>query len=253
MTKDELVIARIEDKVAQCRDGYYVTSTGFLDSHEQALAKKVMMHSPGIRALMYGGYGEAERRMLVCIPSDLPLSDDEATEGLLCVLRVSKPAISRDLSHRDYLGSMLGLGIDRSLTGDILVRDDGADIILVPEITEFLKNEYHKAGRTDVKTEVVGISDLIVPDIRTEIIRDTVSSLRLDCVVSSAFRISRGKASEAIRSGLVSVDHMECLKTDARVDEGSSIVLKGKGKAILDEIGDESRKQRTRIVIKKYI
>jgi RNA-binding protein YlmH len=83
---------------------------------------------------MYGGYEEAERRMLVCIPADLPLSAEEATEGLIRVLRVTKPAISRDLSHRDYLGSILGLGIERRLTGDILVRPDGADIFIVPDI-----------------------------------------------------------------------------------------------------------------------
>ena len=70
------------------------------------------------------------------------------------VLRVKKPAISRELSHRDYLGSMLGLGIDRRVTGDILVRDDGADIIIVPEIADFLLDEYVQVGRTHVSREV---------------------------------------------------------------------------------------------------
>ena len=115
MTKDELTIARIEDKIDQCRDGWYVTSTGFLDSHEQALTKKAVMHAPGVRTLMYGGYDDAERRMLVCIPADLPMSDDEAVDGLVSVLRVKKPAISRSLNHRDYLGSILGLGIESLL------------------------------------------------------------------------------------------------------------------------------------------
>ena len=88
---------------------------------------------------------------------------------------------------------------------------------------------------------------------RAEYIRDSVSSVRLDSVVSSAFRLSRGKAAEAIRKGLVSVDHAECLKPDAAVQEGSSLVLKGKGKAVLEETGGESRKGRIRIVIKRFI
>jgi RNA-binding protein YlmH len=99
----------------------------------------------------------------------------------------------------------------------------------------------------------VPVSELIVPDQRCEIIKDTVSSVRLDSIVSSAFRISRSSAAEAVRSGIVSVDHVECLKPDAKVEEGSSIVLKGKGKAILEEIGSESKKSRTWVRLKRFI
>lgn len=253
MTKDELTIAKIEDRIAQSRDGWYVTATGFLDSHEQALAKKEAMHAAGVRTLMYGGYDDAERRMLVCIPADLPVSDEEATDGLVMVLRVTKPVMSRALSHRDYLGSILGLGIERRLTGDILVREDGADIFIVPEITDFLLREYNQAGHSAVKTGIVSADEVMIPESRFEIIKDTVSSVRLDSVISSAFRVSRNTAAEAVRSGLVSVDHAECLKVDAKVEEGAILVMKGKGKAILEEIGKESKKNRTWIRIKRFL
>ena len=252
MTKDELITARIEDRIAQCRDGYYVTSTGLLDTHEQALAIAASRHAAGVRTFMYGGYADAERRMMVCVPKDLPMSDEEAVDGLLRVLRVKLPAISRELSHRDYLGSILGLGIERRLTGDILVRDDGADVFIVPEIAEFLLREYRQAGNTAVKTEIVPVDEVIVPEARCEIIKDTVSSVRLDSVISSAFRMSRSTAAEAVRSGLVSVDHIECLKTDAKVEEGAVLVLKGKGKAILEEIGSGSKKNRIWLRIKRF-
>ena len=253
MTRDELILSRIEDKIRQCRDGYYVTATGLLDSHEQALARSVMRRSSDVRTFLYGGYDGADRRMLVCSPADIPMTEEEAAEGLLAVLRVTKPAISAKLTHRDYLGSLLGLGIDRSVTGDILVRSDGADIIIVPEIADFLVSEYTQAGRTHISAEVVPLEELCVPQAHIEIIRDTVPSCRLDTVVSSAFRLSRAKAAEAIRAGIVSVDHIECLKPDARVEEGSSIVLRGKGKAVLRETGGESRKGRIWIVIERYI
>lgn len=253
MTGDELIIAKIEDRIDQCRDGYYVTSTGILDSHEQSVARGAVMHASGVRTIAYGGYGDAERRMLVFVPSDLPLSDDEATEGLLRVLRVTTAPGSRSLTHRDYLGSILSLGIERRLIGDILVRDDGADIFIVPEIEEYLMREYSRAGRTEVKTEALDVHEAIIPESRFEIIRDTVSSVRLDSVVSSAFRISRSNAAEAIRRGMVSVDHIECVKTDARVDEGSVIVMRGRGKAVLEEIGSESKNKRIWIRIKKFL
>ena len=253
MTEDELTISRAEDKVRQCRDGYYVTSTGLLDSHEQALVRSVMRRSKDVRTFLYGGYEGAERRMLVCMPADIPMTEEEAAEGLLEVLRVTKPQISKELGHRDYLGSLLGLGIDRSVTGDILVRPDGADIIIVPEIADFLIREYSQAGRTSIRTEVVPLTELRVPDVRTEMIRDTVPSCRLDTVVSSAFRLSRAKAAEAVRAGIVSVDHIECVKPDLRVEEGSSLVLRGKGKAVLREVGGESKKGRIWIVIERFI
>ena len=253
MTKDELITAKIEDRITQCRDGWYVTSTGFMDSHEQALAAAASRHAAGVRTHMYGGYKEAERRMLVCIPADLPLSAEEATEGLIRVLRVTKPAISRDLSHRDYLGSILGLGIERRLTGDILVRSDGADIFIVPDIEAFLLQEFRRVGNTEIKVQAADASEAIIPEARIEYIKDSVSSPRLDSIVSSAFRLSRSKAADAIKHGIVSVDHVECVKPDAILSEGSAITLKGKGKAVLEEIGGESRKGRTRVIIKRFI
>ncbi len=253
MTKDELIISRIEDKIEQCRNGYYVTSTGLLDSHEQALAVSISRSAAGVRCQMYGGYDGAERRMLVCIPAEIPMSDSDVFDGLLAVLRVTKPAISRELTHRDYLGSVLGLGIERSVTGDILVRPDGADIIIVPEIADFLLREFRQAGRTNIKTQLVPIEELIIPEMRTQIIRDTIPSARLDSIVSSAFRLSRSKAAEAIRSGIVSLDHVECLKPDAKVEEGQTLVLRGRGKAVIDEIGGESKKGRIWVSIRKFI
>lgn len=253
MEKDDLIISKIEDRIDQCRDGYYVTTTGLLDSHEQALAKSAARNAAGVRTLMYGGYDDAERRMLVCIPTEIPMSDEDALDGLLQVLRVKKRPGGRDLSHRDYLGSMLGLGLDRRVTGDILVREDGADIIIVPEIAEFLMREYLHVGRTEVTTEIVSIDELILPELRTQTIRDTVPSARLDTVISSAFKISRSKAADAIRGGIVSMDHIETTKPDAKVEEGAILVLKGKGKAIVKEIGGESKKGRLWVTIEKYI
>jgi RNA-binding protein YlmH len=88
---------------------------------------------------------------------------------------------------------------------------------------------------------------------RTQTIRDTIPSARLDSVVSSAFKLSRSKAAEAIRSGIVSLDHAECLKPDAKVEEGQTLVLRGKGKAVIDEIGGESKKGRIWVSIRRYI
>ena len=253
MEKDDLIVSRIEDCARRCSNGCYTVATKILDAHEQAVAGAVLKRSEGICPVFYGGYADAERRLLVCIPRDMAITDAEATEGLLQVLHIETLSGGRKLGHRDYLGSVLSLGLDRSVVGDILVRDDGADMIILPEIANFLMNEYLQVAHTEIKTSVKNIDELIIPEARTQTIKDTVPSARLDSIISTAFKISRSNASEAIRKGLVSVNHLENLKVDAKVEEGSTLVLRGKGKAVLSEIGGESKKGRMWIKIERYI
>ena len=254
MDKDELLRSRIEDTIRRCADGYYTTKTKFLDAHEQAIATSVARGSE-VDWQFYGGYENAERRMLVCSPMGMPEYDDE--ESLLSssiqVLRITHERGSRPLGHRDYLGAMMNLGIDRSMTGDILVRDDGADIIIIPEIANFLMTEFSRVAHTEIKTEIVTLDNLIIPEGRVQTIRDTVPSARLDSVLASAFKLARTKATEAVRSGLVSVNHLETTKPDKLLAEGDVLVLRGKGKAILAEIGGESKKGRIWITINKLV
>ena len=259
MDTDEILIAQTEDRIRRAYDRNMMTSGDFLDMHQKkVLTDRFMTRSLPVKMVFYGGYADAERCIPVFLPEYIEWSGDYDDvpwdlKELVSVIRVSAQKGGRRLSHRDYLGSLLGLGIERRLTGDILVRDGGADIIIVPGIEEFLLKELHRIGSVEVKTEAADVSELIVPEARVEYIRDSVSSIRLDSVVSSAFRLSRSRAAEAIRKGLVSVDHAECIKPDAAVPEGSAIVLKGKGKAVLEETGGESRKGRIRIVIKRFI
>lgn len=260
MQKDELLKSRIEDTIRRCADGYYVTSTRFLDAHEQAIAGACIKSAPSdVCCEFWGGYPEAERRLLICLPATAgqtqvaELQQGDIPDDTFQILRVSKPKGSRELGHRDYLGSMLNLGIDRSMTGDILVRDDGADVIILPEIANFLLSEYKQVAHTEIKTEIAPLSDLVIPEGRVQVIKDTVPSTRLDTVLASAFKLSRTKAAEFIRSGLVSINHLETTKPDKSVEEGDVLVLRGKGKAILAEVGGESKKGRIWISIHKFI
>lgn len=253
MNKDELLVSKIEDAVRRAADGYYVVTTKFLDSHEQAVVTQLIRSGVSsvsdIGYRFYGGYDSAERRLLVIIPSGY--DHDESVLSLLRVIRIHIPRGSRQLTHRDYLGSVLNLGIERYLIGDILVREDGADMIVVPEIADFLMQEYSRVAHTEIMTELVDIDKLIVPEGRMKEITATVSSVRLDSVISSAFGLSRTKSAEAIRSGIVSVNHIETTKADMKLEEGDVLVLKGKGKAVLTEFGGESKKGRIWIKINR--
>ena len=262
MKEDNFLLGKIEDNVARCSNKYIVTATGFLDQHQQSVArtwcrknfqpvfgeKEDERDYPPCRTVFYGGYEEAERVIMMNLPDYAEIEYDNP----LTVLRVTKTPGGRELSHRDYLGSLLGLGLKRESFGDILVREDGADIIALKEIAEFVLLNYVQAGRTTVSVSEYPVSSLIVPEIqRTEIV-DTVASLRLDNLVSSAFGLSRGKAAEAISRGLVFVNHVQMMKADFQIKEEDRIVLRGKGKACLKEIRGKSRKDRQYIVLEKY-
>lgn len=267
MKEDNFLLGQIEDKISQCENKYIVTCTGFLDSHQQSLARIYCRKNhvpvfdraseraaseegrlPACRTRFYGGYDDAERVILINLPDYAFVEDDDP----LTVIRASVPAGSRPLTHRDYLGSLVGLGIKRDLLGDILVRSDGADIIVLADIADFILMNYCKAGRTSLSLEQVPVRELIVPETERKVITDTVASLRLDNIVASAFGLSRGKAAEAIKGGIVFVNHVEVTKADAAVSEGDQLTLRGKGKARLAEIGGRSRKDRLYIQIERY-
>ena len=247
MTKeDSILLSQIEDKRNQCEEQYCVSHTAFLDIHQLALAENEFKYT---KHILYGGYDDAERRLMFFLPDYAEEIDDNPLE----ILRVTCPKGSKVLSHRDYLGSILALGIDRSVIGDIIVKENGADIIILKSMEDFLISNYDQVGRTHIKTEIVPIDELDLGSVNTVTKRDTVASTRLDNIVSSAFNMSRAKAQEAINSGLVFVNNIQCDKVDKEIDESDKIVLRGKGKAILKSIGGKTRKDRIGIELELYV
>lgn len=259
MKEEKILLAGIEDKWRQCREYYAVTSTGFLDLHQRSLAenlcRELQRRDETVRCVFYGGYEEAERTVLMFLPEymDAENLSELAKAGPLAGLRLHCRAGGRALRHGDYLGSLTGMGLKRETIGDILVNKTGADVIVLEEIRAFLLTHYDKAGRTELSPEAIELEDLHIPELRMKEYRDTVPSLRLDNVIASAFSMSRGLAAEAIKSGIVFVNHMQADKVSMIVREGDQLVCRGKGKVIFQRIEGKTRKDRTVIVLKKYI
>lgn len=259
MDEDRLLIAGIEDKRQQCEERYMITNTAFLDVRQRSAAEGYIKKC-GIRnGVFRGGYPEAERCVLLFLPEYIDkgtnleeLFVNEPEEDPLAAVRVSKPQKAGELSHRDYLGALMGLGIKREFIGDILVRPEGADIIVLQEICDYILLNLSKAGRVYLDVEKIGISQIIRPEQRFKEKTDTVASLRLDNMVSSAFNMPRASAADAIKAGLVFVNNLQTEKTDQQVKEGDVISLRGKGKFCLAEIGGKSRKDRQYVKINIY-
>jgi len=246
--EDELLIATIEDKLRQSADQNIVTNTGFLDGRQCAL---VLQQFKGARFTLWGGFEDAERRVMVVLPDYVEAINDEYDP--LALIRVTAPKATRPLDHRDYLGSLLALQISRDVIGDIIVSEHGADIVVLKSISEFILTNYTQAGHTSLSCELLPIDqiDTGTPTIKEK--KDTVASLRLDNVVAAIFNFSRTKAQDAVKSGLVYLNNQQCLKPDASVALGDKIVLRGRGKAILKEIGGNTKKNRIYITIDQYV
>lgn len=268
--EDAILLALLEDKIEQCQDHYVLAASAFLDLRQRALAEELCRRHPQIRYALYGGYEAAERRIAVFFPDYIQMEAGEL-QGLqgersvekyfrenqqddpLAVIRAKTLPGAKALTHRDYLGSLMGLGLKRGTIGDILARPDGADILVLREMADFLLLNYEKAGRVNLELQVVPGADIAAPESRTEERSDTVASLRLDNITASLFSTSRGKAGEAVKGGMVYINGLQALKPDAAVKEGDKVVFRGKGKAVLTKVGGQTRKDRICITFQRYV
>ncbi|MBR6051919.1 MAG: RNA-binding protein [Clostridia bacterium] len=250
----EFIISHALDLARRCREDYVATNTSFLDMSERAVLDSAL-RGCGVNYVFFGGYDDAERSVCVFLPEYIE-SEDEFFTGDECpieILRCRCRAGSPELSHRDFLGSLMALGIKRENTGDILVYPSGADIIILKDIEKFLLNEYKSAGRVSFETAVVPVAEIRRPEQKKIEIRGSVASARLDNLISEAFALSRDAAAEAIIGGLVFVDNAKVTKIDARVAEGSKLVLRGKGKIVFCKIVGETRRGRLSVIFEKYV
>ncbi len=252
--EERLLLALIADRAERCENRGIPTVTPFLSEHEQAIAS-VFLRGAGItNAAYYGGIPDAERKTAVFLPDYLTEEDvDGELAGLACV-RVEKSRFDREktLTHRDFLGSLLGLGIRRELVGDIVVTETGADVIVKEELVRFLTESVSKVGALTVTCTRIPLNECAEKKQEYEEITDTLASLRLDTGVASGFRVRREAAADAIRTGKVEVNGMTVLKPDAGFGEGDRISLRGGGKLLVYEIGGLSKKGRIRVTFRKY-
>ena len=249
--EERLFYARILDKYEQARTRNVPTATGFLSPQEQAMAE-ILLHTAGIGGVCFdGGYAEAERKRLRFAPTwmDEELLREEADISCLCCRFYEGDT----LSHRDFLGSILALGLTREKIGDILVGTGEAHVLTDAAVLPFLLQEYKSAGRTKLRVSEFPLAELVLPEKKTRLLHDTVMSLRLDSICATGFSVSRSKAAELIQAGLAEVNYLPCRKGDRLLAEGDTVSARGYGKFTLESVGGTSRKGRVSITVRRFI
>ena len=246
--KEEALLGRrMLDLDTLCPKRHCPTSTFFLTEPEQMYCETVF-HLLDSHCRLLGGYDGAERCVAILLPEENYLLEDE--EIPFVPLKIEYPV---QVGHRDILGSILGLGVERNAVGDILVFKSDCYVFIMKDIAHYVEQNLVKVGRQNISIKEVGFDEVCVPEVKTEEINTTVASLRLDCIIAEGFRLSRETAKAAVEKQIVQLNHRIIGTPSQNVKENDVISLRGKGKIILESVSGESKKGRIWVKILRYI
>lgn len=248
--EDRLILAKLWDKINAGVRKNIPANTCFLSPHEQEMARFLFGEEQGLS--FFGGYDDAERKMLIWLPEYLDKSALYDEDSPIVCLRATFWDGDTP-SHRDFLGALMGAGIARETVGDICVGKSSCDFFVTAEIAPYVLQNFTSAGRTHVHLEAIPLAAVEIAEPEVKEIKDTVASLRLDGIISSGFRISRSLAAQYISAGKAAIDGLPCEKPDKAVTEGMKISVRGLGKIKIHTVNGQTKKGRISVVIHRYI
>lgn len=249
MEKDILFEKRMKEL---SKNAYYrgvLTFSDFLDLHELNLLHCMPAGELLAKAETFGGYESAERQMAAFIPDALFY---EQEYPVTCIkIQPTAEKFAQELTHRDYLGAILNLGIERSKIGDILVDGKCAYVFCHQSLAPFLIQELTRVRHNTVKAEEITDAGKL-PTPKTSPVSGTVSSVRLDSVIALAFSASRSSMVPLIEGGKVFVNGKNILSNGYTLKEGDIISVRGKGKFRYEEVTGVTKKNRHHVRLSLY-
>lgn len=240
---DRLFFSKLDDGMTLCERRHKAYFFPFFSEREQLLAKRHLTAAGFHDFAFDGGYDGAERKIL-------GLFFDDAEEFPLCALTFRFRKNDR-LTHRDFLGALMSLGLERETVGDILVEDGKCVVFVKQDIASYITSQLFKVGNVGV-TVTEGMAGELPKGRGFDEKEYTASSLRLDAVVAAFTGLSREKTKSLILSGNVSHDFTACQNVSQPVGEKDTITVRGKGKYVINGVLGETKKHRIRISIIHY-
>jgi len=235
----------VENNSEQC--------SAFVDPRQQDIARDLFPHFTAVSCSFFGGYPEAERIRLCVRPLSLRAS---AESGRICCLVLDGEFPEGILTHRDFLGTLLGLGIKREMVGDIIYRGGKqAYVFLIKDMAPFVRDNLSKIGRYTIEVSELELDSLpmVFEPRRVKEIKGTVASMRLDAVAGLGFSLSRSKITPLIKGERVKLNHQFINQPSKTVKEGDIISLIGKGRIeVVSQMG-ESKKGRTHLLLHRMV
>lgn len=249
MNADEAIRRHLADLAGRSYRRNIVVYSDFLDLHELHILQCLSVENLGVSLALSGGYESAERQMAAFLPDALIFGEDFPMD---CVsIAPLQEKYAEPLTHRDYLGALMHIGIERSCLGDILIDGTRAYVFCVRKMTPVILNEISRIRHTSVKTTLEQPEN--IPSPRYKEISGTVSSVRLDAVTALAFGLSRSKAVPYIEGGSVYVNGRQIVSNGYTLQEGDRISVRGLGKCRYLGAHSKSKKGKQWIDLLRYI
>ncbi|MEG6616461.1 photosystem II S4 domain protein [Peptococcaceae bacterium 1198_IL3148] len=248
--EEKTIIARAIDLAESVLKNHQVAVSDFYDPYHTGLVFSLVKGIHDLSVVADGGYPNAERSRVVIYPDYLL---PEQVDANLAFLSIEGNFKMVAVNHRDYLGSLMGLGLKRDKLGDIIVHESGADLIVDADVAPYVRANLTKIGR--VKVEIVEISreQLRLPEANIKIINATVAALRLDAVAAAGYGASRSKIVKEITAERLNLNWCPCSNPATLVKAGDMLSLRGRGRVKVAEVGGNTKKGRVAVVLHKYL
>lgn len=245
---EEAAVKLVDMAENVCRTQKFRLS-GFLDPFGQEIAETVAANYPNLKVDFEGGYQGAERARAIYVHEDF-----QGTPGgfeLDCIEARWNGQFAR-LSHRDVLGALMGLGIERDRLGDLLVNTDAVKIICDQKMADYLLQNLTQIGPVGVSCERVELSTIAPREERCKEITATVASLRVDSIAASGFGFSRSRAASDIAADKLKLNWQAVKGASQIVKEGDVLSMRGRGRLEVAEVRGQTKKGRIVVVLKRY-
>ena len=252
---DKICLSQVLDKIEFSKNRNKIEYTDFLDMYQISLVENFLRKMQFKNYILYGGYEDAERKILIVYPEKYDMSMIEKNYNkILKIVRITLAEEEQGkYTHRNYLGGIIKLGLKREKVGDILVADDGADIITLEDFSNILKEQLPSLTRFEnSKIEIHELKDLRKKEIKMETIKIIVPSLRLDNFVSDLARTSRSKAVQIINQERVFINGQNETKPSKQLKLNDILTIRGKGRFVIKEFAGNTRSGRTVVVVEKW-
>lgn len=246
--EQDYIFTRVNDLFSIAYNKERVVFSPFWNECQIAFAKQKIDSDHLKNYIFFGGHEESERKILGVFPSYTKPDKNMFPIASFSFL-VPK---GYQISHRDVLGALTSLNISRDHIGDILVSDDYGVFHLKESVSTVVRQELHKIGRVGIKLND-GADYEILPKRRFKDITGAVASLRFDAVVALIAKCSREKASEKIKSGLVSINYLPVIVPKKNISPGDLITIRGIGKFKIDDCISYTKKGRRFLTIHQFV
>ena len=249
-TEGEETVVKLVDLAETVQRSQKFRLSEFLDPFGQEIAETVAANYGSLHVDFDGGYQGAERVRAMYVHEDFAGRPQGFDIG--CIKASWNGQFAR-LSHRDVLGALMGLGLERDRIGDLLVTNDTVRILCSEAIAEYLLHNLEKIGAVGVTCERVPLSDITPREERCKEIRATVASLRVDSIAASGFGCSRSRAAADIAADKLKLNWQPVRSASQPVKEGDILSMRGRGRLEVAEVRGQTKKGRTVVVLNRYL